>query len=313
MMTIRILSSLASALALSVTPVAVLAQEDISEAESVDLAEDGDVATEDETFIFKTEEEEEIEALEREMNEAFAIFGEIYKAEPLTEEQEALLPLATRLANKIMPEGSLVQVTDQTFEPVMDLIAAESTSEARVRLAEVSGMEPEELDALEDAAAQDALDVFDPNYAARSEKVTKTIFSTVSRLLEAMEPAYREALSRALTLRFDEVEMGELQTFFATPLGEKFARESFLVHHDPQMLGVMEQMGPALSEILPGMMEEFESFEADFENVRKFSDLSEAERDRVAALLEKSITELDALEPQFDIEMLEEDSDEGVV
>ncbi len=301
-----------TALALCALPASALAQDDEPQAENVDLAEQGEVATQDETFIFKTEEEEELEAFEREMTDALAIFGEIFKADPLTEEQEALLPLATEMSGLIMPEGSLAKATEQTMEPMMELIMAEGTSDVRTRLAEVTGVDSDELYALEDSAAQNALDVFDPNFSERTEKSTEIVLTMITRLLEAMEPAYREALARALTVRFDEAEMNELLAFFATPLGEKFARESFLVHHDPQMLGVMEQMGPAMVEILPAMMEEFEAIEADIENVRKFSELSEAERSEVARMLEKSISELDALEPQVDVEVLDEGDDESV-
>ncbi|QUL37450.1 DUF2059 domain-containing protein [Erythrobacter sp. JK5] len=266
-----------------------------------------------ETFVFKTEEEQEIAAFEREMAEAFAIFGEILPAEPLTAEQEALLPLATQMSAAIVPEGALVEATEQTMAPMMQIMMAEEVSDARTRLAEVTGVESDELYLLEDAATQSALSVFDPNFAERTEKTNAILLSTITRLLAALEPAYREGLARALTLRFDKAEMSELLAFFATPVGEKFARESFLVHHDPQMLGVMEQMAPAMVEILPSLMEEFEAIEADIENVRTFSELSQAERAEVARLLEKPESELDALAPQADTEVLETEDGEPVI
>lgn len=306
----RLMTTTCLAMAL---PFSAQAQDAVAEEESVNIEADGNVAEEDPTFVFKTEEEEELESFEREMTEAFAIFSEIFKTEPLTPEQEALLPLAKQVSDKIVPEGSMATAMDQMMEPMMELIAAEASGDTHTRLAEVTGMELDELYLLDEVTTEAALAAFDPNFKERNKALGGVIGSMVSQMFEAMEPSYREALSRALTLRFDEGEMNELLGFFATPIGAKFAKESFLVHYDPQMMAVMEQMGPAMVEILPGMMEEFEKIETDIGNVRTFSELSEAERAEVARLLEKSVSELDALVPQADVEVLDESDEEGVV
>ena len=135
----------------------------------------------------------------------------------------------------------------------------------------------------------------------------------VEQMFSLMEPAFREALARALAIRFEEAEIAELLEFFETPLGEKFAREAFFVQYDPQMVAAMEQVGPALIEVLPEMMEKAEEIDAGLESVRSFSDLSEAERTRVAAALGKSIAELDALEPVIETEILEDKDSEPVI
>ena len=116
-------------------------------------------------------------------------------------------------------------------------------------------------------------------------------------MFDALEPSYREAYARALATRFDEAEMRELLAFFGTPTGGRFARQSLLIHYDPQMLGVMEQMGPAMVELLPSMIENVAALEAEFAAVRRFGELSAAERARAARLIGKGEAELDALQP----------------
>ncbi len=250
-----------------------------------------------EEFQFLTEEEEAQQQIEQELAEAFSIFGELFKADPLTPEQEALLPLATQMAGYVMPEGSFRTAMDGMTGPMMDAMLGDPESSPRVRLAEISGVGAEDLDRLSDEDAQEALDIFDPQYAARTQRTSKAFTAMMGKLMVAIEPSYREGLARAFTRRFDEAEMRELLAFFATPLGAKFAAQSFLVQYDPQIMGFMEALGPATAKLVPEMTEEFAAIEAEFGGSRDFSQLSAAERRRAARLIGKSERELDALVP----------------
>lgn len=258
-------------------------------------------------FQFITEEEEAQQQLEQELAEAFSIFGELFKADPLTPEQEALLPLATQMAGHVMPEGAFRTAMDGMTGPMMDAMLGDPESSPRVRLAEISGVEAEDLDRLSDEDAQEALDIFDPQYAARTQRTSKAFTGLMGKLMTAIEPSYREGLARAFARRFDEAEMRELLTFFATPLGAKFAAQSFLVQYDPQIMGFMEALGPATAKLVPEMTAEFAAIEAEFGGSRDFSQLSAAERARAARLIGKSERELDALVPEIMIESEGED------
>ena len=108
-----------------------------------------------------------------------------------------------------------------------------------------------------------------------------------------------------------EAEMVELLTFFETPVGAKFAQQSFLVQYDPQMMAMMESMGPAMAEVFPKMMEEMMAMAAEIPEGRVFSELSAAERSRLAQLLGKGEAELEALSPER--EELDDDTEEGVI
>lgn len=260
-----------------------------------------------EEFQFLTEEEETQAQLEQELAEAFSMFGELFKADPLTPEQEALLPLAARMAAHVMPDGSFRTAMDGVTEPMMEMMLGDPENSPRVRLAEISGVAAEELERLSDEDAQEALDIFDPQFAARTQRTSEAFTGLMGKLMVAIEPAYREGLGRAFARRFDEAEMRELLTFFATPLGAKFAAQSFLVQYDPQIMGFMEAMGPAAAKLVPEMTAEFAAIEAEFAGSRDFSELSAAERTRAARLIGKSERELDALVPEVMIESEDED------
>ncbi|MBA4050278.1 MAG: hypothetical protein C0472_00005 [Erythrobacter sp.] len=204
-----------------------------------------------EELQFLTEEEEAQAQLEQELAEAHSMFGELFKADPLTPEQEALLPLATRMAAHVMPDGSFRTAMDGVTEPMMEMMLGDPENSPRVRLAEISGVAAEELERLSDEDAQEALDIFDPQFAARTQRTSEAFTGLMGKLMVAIEPAYREGLARAFARRFDEAEIRELLTFFATPLGAKFAAQSFLVQYDPQIMGFMEAMGPAAAKLVP--------------------------------------------------------------
>jgi hypothetical protein len=299
----HILAALAS-LSMVVGAAPALAAQD--QAAAVDA---GKAKLDKEGFVFLTEDEEEQLALEQEMTEAFSLLGALFKAEPLTPEQEALLPIATEMADHIMPEGSFRSAMVDSIEPMMAMMVGETTSDPRLRLAEISGVEADDLERLSDEDAQEAFDIFDPQFSARSERTTKALTGMMTRLLEEVEPAYREGLARALTRRFDESEMRALLAFFQTPLGTKFAAQSFLVQYDPQLMGVVEAMGPAAIKLIPELTEEFVAIEAELGGSRDFAHLSAAERSRAARLIGKSVRELDALVPEIMADDVGEEED----
>ncbi|GMN02321.1 DUF2059 domain-containing protein [Erythrobacter sp. MTPC3] len=294
-MTVRTMLSppaLFAAAAFALTPVAASAQ---------------DEPEVEEAFEFPTEEEEAMATLEREMDESFAIFGEIFKAEPLTAEQEALMPLASEMVDKIMPVGTFGIAMQDSMEPMMAAMMGAVSGNPRLRISSITGVDADELEALDDDQAQEVLDIFDPAFEARTNKMSEILIEMVGGLFNAIEPAYRDAYARALTTKFGADEMTELLAFFEKPVGEKFAQQSFLVQYDPQMLGVMEQMGPAMMEVMPGMMESFKTLDEQLAEARSFGDLSANERARAARLIGKGEAELDALQPPEE-EVVEEDA-----
>lgn len=286
-----------TALAFALVPASAQAQDD-EEAEEV--------------FEFQTEDEVEIEAAQQELNDAFAVFGELFKAEPLTEDQEARLPLAKKMSAAVMPEGTMGEMMQQTIEPVMSAMMMMATGETRTELAKLTGIAEEELAELSDEDAQAALDVLDPLQKERTNEIGNIVLNMISNMFDAMEPAYSEAIARVFAIRFDEAEMEQLLVFFDTPLGGKFALESFRLQYDPQMLGVMEAMGPAMGEIIPEMMEEMAAFEADYPKGRRFPELSEAEKEQVSGLLDKGVSELEALAPEPASDEEEADAEDAV-
>lgn len=283
---------------LSATALALCAPAFAQDEETVDLVEDAQNSADGETFEFLSEDEEALAELKAELDAEFGLLADLFKAEPLTPEQESRLPRASEMASIIIPDGSLSIAMSAMMDPLMGVISAEIANDPRVRVSEVTGVSLEDLEELDHDSAQEALDIFDPQFAQRTDKMMVILTGMIGDMFNALEPAYRDAYARALTTRYEGGEMKELLAFFGTPLGARFAVDSYTIQFDPQMLGVMEQMGPALIEVLPSVMEGMVELEAEFEGQRYFGELSEAERERAADLLAKSPKELDALQPE---------------
>jgi hypothetical protein len=122
----------------------------------------------------------------------------------------------------------------------------------------------------------------------------------ISDLMNQIEPSYRAGLTRAYAVRFSETELGELNAFFATPTGGHYAAESMLIYTDPQVMSAMNQMMPAMMEMLPAMMSNMVEATADLPEARSYSQLSEEEQVRLAAILLVSRAELAETEPVKD-------------
>ena len=139
----------------------------------------------------------------------------------------------------------------------------------------------------------------------------------VSRMMTAMEPVMREAMSQLYAINFDTGELADIDAFFSTESGAAYARKSFTMASDPRMTAMMMQA-------MPGMMGSFAEIEADMAGavadlppVRTYADLDAAQRARLAELtgleqaaIEDGMTRAAAGDDDFDYSN-EEDYEES--
>ena len=61
-----------------------------------------------------------------------------------------------------------------------------------------------------------------------------------------VEPFYREGLARAYAKHFDAAELAEINAFFATPTGNRYAATSMGMYMDPQLMAEIPDMMPVI-------------------------------------------------------------------
>lgn len=216
-----------------------------------------------------------------------AMMGELFKAEPLTAEQEARLPLARQVVTAMTPEGFYAEMMDtmmeSTLEPMFALVgdhaAAEEALERQV------GLSADDQPKLSEEERTQLLALLDPAAKDRAAAVQASITGLIADISRQIEGPFRNGLSKAFAVRFDDGELRDVQRFFATPSGASFARQSLALYADPQVMSASMSIMPKLLESAPRMAAQMQQAVANLPKQRRYADLSPAERQRLAQLL----------------------------
>jgi hypothetical protein len=102
----------------------------------------------------------------------------------------------------------------------------------------------------------------------------------------------RKAMSELYAIRFTNSELAEIDRFFATATGTKYARESFMMASDPRVASASMEAMPAMMGMLGDMERRLAERTADLPAVRGFNALSAAEQAKVAEMTGYSIDEI---------------------
>ena len=227
-----------------------------------------------------------------EEEKVFASLMSAFAAEPLTAEQEARLPQATAIVDRMMPDGTMREMFGEMFDsylgPIMSI--AESSGPP---LASKIGYSVEDL-GITQQQAESIMAVIDPDWKERSRREMDVLQDVMSEAMGAMEPAMRRGMSEAYAVHFTNEELDGIQTFFETDIGTSFARKSFKIANDPRV------MGAAMSE-LPRMMILFADIEpklaaatVDLSEEKTYASLSPADRELILVLTGLSADDLEA-------------------
>jgi len=236
--------------------------------------------------------------INQEMEALGGMFGDMFgTAEPLTPEQEARVPAAQSVVLKLFPEGTYAKMMNETLAPMMDGIMGNIAGTPGILLIELTGLPPSQLSDLDEAKLEQAVALLDPNAAERNAEIAQAMVDMMTGIIEQIEPSYRAGLARAYAVRFTAAELIDLDAYFATPVGSKYAAESFLIFADPQVMSAMNEMMPAVMQQMPDIMGAVGQIAEKYPKGRTFSALSAEEQDQLAQLLDTSLENLAANEP----------------
>lgn len=210
------------------------------------------------------------------------MFTGLFSAEPLTPDQEARLPAAEQLVAKIIPSGTMGEMIDKIMGGVLEPMLA-AAPDARVVVAKQIGIEPYALE-LTNEQASELASLFDPAWAERQQREAAMIPAMMKDMVALMEPGMRKAMSELYAIRFSASELAEIEAFFSTGTGSKYARESFLMASDPRIMASTMEVMPALMGSIGDMEKRMAESAADLPAVRSFIGLSPEERAKVAQM-----------------------------
>ena len=219
------------------------------------------------------------------LDEFAGMMAGLFQTEPLTEEQNARLPAAQAVVGEMMPDGfygeMMAGMMDKMLRPMLTMF-----SQPEFVLGARLTVDAEAIEALEEAEQAELTAMLDPAYQARGDAMVAVLTSRMGGMFTAMEGPMREGLSKAYAVRFDDAQLADIADFFATPTGGEYARESMALFADPQVMQASMQALPAMmsgfGDIESAMREAMEALPAE----RGYDDLTEAQRERMAELLD---------------------------
>lgn len=231
------------------------------------------------------------EVTQEQMNEFAAMMGGLFGTDPLKEEEVARLPEAQAVVRAMMPDGfygaMMSDVMNTTMRPMMALF-----TKPEFVLGTRLDLDEETLGALDEETQTKLVALLDPAHDRRVDVMLQAVTGGMGEAFAALEAPMRDGLSKAYATRFDEGQLADIATFFATPTGSIYAKESMALFADPQVMQSMMQAIPTMigsfGSMETAMKDAMESLPAE----RRLEDLDAAERARMADLLGVEVSAL---------------------
>lgn len=95
----------------------------------------------------------------------------------------------------------------------------------------------------------------DPHFEERMRITNKVMAEEMGAIFTRMEPRMKEGMARAYARRFTVAELTEINRFFASPAGASFARQSFELTADPEIMTEMMSFMPEMVKDMPAIGE----------------------------------------------------------
>ena len=273
-----------------------------------------DEATDEAVFIEEDGGEEGVDASAAMMAGMAAMFGEMFKVEPLTDEQTARLPIAESIAAKVLPEGTMAEIVTETIDGIMKPFMSMGPSPALAAASKGLGVPRYQLNELSEEQIAELASIVDPAWQERREREEAALPKVLAEVGTLMEPSMRKAMAEVFAVNFEAGELGELDAFFGTQVGAKFARQSYKMAADPRMIGATIEAVPQIMPKIGDMKAVMDNATAGLAEPRFYDDLSAAEKARVTQI--SGWSEEDILyggpATEVDEEAVEEEYEEAV-
>ncbi|EIZ78877.1 hypothetical protein WSK_2420 [Novosphingobium sp. Rr 2-17] len=205
----------------------------------------------------------------------------------------ARLAAARRTVDYVFPLGTYARLMNGTMDKMMDSLMDSMMDMPVKDLAGIGGVDTPNLGA---ATTAQIMEIYDPAYRERLHLATRTMMAEMSTMMTQFEPDIRDGLAGAYAARFDARQLADLNAFFATPTGKIYAADSYLIMMSPEVMTKMQKFTPQLMQQIPGIVEKVKAATASLPPMRKYSDLSEAEKVKMAKILGIERSALDKTE-----------------
>ena len=180
--------------------------------------------------------------------------------ESLPEPDPERLAAAERVVNRIWPLGTLRRVTESTVDSTVAMVAGVGEGMATTEWAATDDSKEARRARHEERTGRPLSGTTEGDGAGvmrSSEDVAaemRRMNEVMLPIFERIEPPIRMALARIYARRYSLAELGELDAFFATPTGARYAADSMTLMNDPEMVQAMASVVGELLTAVPAAM-----------------------------------------------------------
>jgi hypothetical protein len=219
------------------------------------------------------------------MDDMMSIFTKIFDTKNLPEPEPARLDLAKVTASKLLPDGAYAKIMDDMMGSILTPLFNIMPGLTDAQIVTATGASEDAVAGLTEEKKAEVTQIIDPNHKQRGQQIIDVMKPMISEAMAIIEPAMRTGLSRAYARKFTAPQLTTINGFFTTPIGSAFARESFALQADPE---VLQATFKALPAIFTHFMSDETKFKEKFDALpkqRELKDLSDAEMQQLAAAL----------------------------
>lgn len=178
-----------------------------------------------------------------------AVFEKLFPAQPDPLPQRLALSRVTVVS--LFPDGTYGRMMDGMMDSVVDRIL--DLSEADFGVKPKDG-KPASKESLRQAAIKE-----DPHFEERMRITERVIREEMVKIAAIVEPKLREGLARSMARRFDEKQLGDINTFLATDSGRAFGSQSMAMWVDADVLRAMVASFPEIIQAMPAAAKRLEA------------------------------------------------------
>jgi hypothetical protein len=197
----------------------------------------------------------------------------------------AALAEARLVVVKLVPPGTYKKIMSSAMAPMMDSMSDNLKAMPLRQLAEMGGLDAGQAAALDKVNIEQVMAIYDPHWQERTTLTMHAMFDAMGDFFTTLEPELREAMAKAYAHNFTLDDLRDLDRYFATPTGAKFADRYMSIMTDPAMMDEMKAMMPKMMAEMPKFIAAAQKATASLPPPRKLENLTPAEKAKLAKAL----------------------------
>jgi hypothetical protein len=153
------------------------------------------------------------------------------------------------------------------------------------KIAQIGGLDEQQATALDKVNLTEVMAIYDPHWQERAKLSMQAMMGAMADFFTTIEPDLRDAMAHAYARHFTATELDDLNRFFATPSGTKFASQYMTIMTDPAVVDATKAMMPKMMQQMPQFIAAAQKAAAALPPPRKIEDLSPTEKTKLAKAL----------------------------